>query len=121
VAGRFPLYTDADIHGTVVDALRHAGWDVVRAIDTFPERTDAPVHFEYAAGVGRVLEANDTDMKVLAETWASEGRPFPGLVWWARLHYHCISPGEFVQSFDRLAAQDAPFANYPIVVISPAR
>jgi hypothetical protein len=39
VAGRFPLYADADIHGPVVDALRDAGWDVVRAIDTFAEGT----------------------------------------------------------------------------------
>jgi hypothetical protein len=36
VAGRFPLYTDADIHGPVVDALKDHGWDVVRAIDTYP-------------------------------------------------------------------------------------
>ena len=31
MAGRFPLYTDADIHGPVVKALVSADWDVVRA------------------------------------------------------------------------------------------
>ena len=121
MAGRFPLYTDADILGTVVRALRDAGWDVVRAIDAFPERTLDSIHFEHAVRLGRVMVANDTDMKVLAETWAAQDRPFPGLVWWARAHYKRISPGEFVRNFERLAAQDDPFANYPIVVISPAR
>ena len=43
MAGRFPLYTDADIHGPVVDALIDAAWDVLRAIDALPEGTlDGP-------------------------------------------------------------------------------
>jgi len=49
VAGRFPLYTDADIHGPVVAALRRAGWDVLRAVDAFPEGTQDLLHFERAA------------------------------------------------------------------------
>jgi hypothetical protein len=31
VAARFPLYTDADVRGPLIKALKKAGWDVVRA------------------------------------------------------------------------------------------
>lgn len=54
MAGRFPLYTDADIHGPVVEALIDAGWDVLRAIDALPEGTLDGPHFERAAREGRV-------------------------------------------------------------------
>jgi len=49
LAGRFPLYTDNDVHGDLVKAFRRAGWDVVRGVDTFPENTLDPEHFEKAA------------------------------------------------------------------------
>jgi hypothetical protein len=45
VAG-FPLYTDNDVDGDLVKALRHAGWDVVRGVDTLPEDALDPKHFE---------------------------------------------------------------------------
>ena len=37
MAGRFPLYADADVRGPLIKALRNAGWDVVRAIDELIE------------------------------------------------------------------------------------
>jgi hypothetical protein len=49
VAGRFPLYTDADVHGPLIEALILRGWDVLRAVDHCPEGTEDPVHFEEAA------------------------------------------------------------------------
>lgn len=121
MAGRFPLYTDADVNGPVVDALRGHGWDVVRAIDTFPEGTDDDVHFAYAAREGRVMVGNDIDVKLLAERWHAEGRPFPGLAWWPRGHYMRMKPGDFLEAFEELAARDDPFAGYPIVHIKPKR
>jgi hypothetical protein len=33
VAGRFPLYTGADVHGPLIFALRGRAWDLIRAID----------------------------------------------------------------------------------------
>lgn len=38
MAGRFPLYTDADVNGPVVQALVDRGWDVVRAIDALAQQ-----------------------------------------------------------------------------------
>jgi hypothetical protein len=99
----------------VVKALVSAAWDVLRGIDAYPERTSDRVHFVRAAQEGRVLVSNDIDMKLLAQTWFLESRRFPGLVWWPRSHYAAMSPGDFVDAFEELAAQDDdPFA-YPIV------
>lgn len=121
MAGRFPLYTDACVDGPVVEALVHAGWNVQRAVDAFPEGTDDPAHFACAAQQSRVLVSNDIDMKLLAESWAAEGRPFPGLVWWPRRHYAILGPGDFVAAFEDLAAHDDPFAGYPIIHLKPKR
>ncbi len=49
MAGKFPLYTDADIRGSLVKGLRKHGRDVVRSVEAFPEGTDDDVHFEKAA------------------------------------------------------------------------
>ena len=60
MAGRFPLYTDADIYGPLVDGLIDRGWDVARAVKTRPEGEDDIVHFtlaaEQRAGSGRSPE-----------------------------------------------------------------
>jgi hypothetical protein len=121
VAGRFPLYTDADINGPVVQALLDHGWDVLRAIDVFPEGTDDEVHFAYAAQQSRVMVGNDIDVKLLAERWYLEQRPFRGLVWWPREHYRRLKPGDFVEAFEELACQDDPLAVYPLVHLRPRR
>jgi hypothetical protein len=119
VAGRFPLYTDADVNGPVVDALRDHGRDLVRAIDTFPEGTDDDVHFAYAAREGRVMVGNDIDVKLLAERWHAEQRAFPGLVWWPREHYLRMTPGDFLEAFEELARRESLFSPYPIVHLKP--
>ena len=121
MGGRFRLYTDACVDGPVVEALVRASWDVRRGVDAFPEGTGDPVHFERAAQEGRVLVSNDIDMKLLAESWAAQGKSFPGLVWWHRRTYQRMSPGDFVGAFDELAGRDDPFAGYPIVYIKPER
>jgi len=49
VAGRFPLYSDADVRGPVIKALKNAGWDIVRVIDVLPEGANDLPHFERAS------------------------------------------------------------------------
>lgn len=121
MAGRFPLYTDADIHGPVVDALIQRGWDVIRAVDRFLEGTDDPIHFEEAVRQRRVLVANDSHMKAIAQRWLDEGRSFPGLIWWPRKNYYRMSVSDIVRVFDELAEQEDPFGGYPIIHVKPAR
>ena len=121
MAGRFPLYSDADIQGPVVKALEKAGWDVVRAIDVFPEGTEDLPHFEHAVKLGRVLVTNDDDQKQIAIRWYVEGRAFPGVVWWPQQQYRLMRPGDVVQRFEEYAAQDDPFAFYPILHLKPPK
>ena len=37
MAGRFPLYTDENVKGQLVKALKERDWDLVRAVDVLPE------------------------------------------------------------------------------------
>lgn len=117
MAGRFPLYSDADIDGRVVSALIRAGWSVMRAVDAHPEKTPDRVHFESAAKQRRVYLANDRDIPLIAHEWLAAGRAFRGLVWWPRSHYRTMGPGDFVAEFEGLAQEDDPFQLYPILYL----
>jgi predicted nuclease of predicted toxin-antitoxin system len=115
VAGRFPLYIDADIRGPLVKALTQGGWDVLRAIDAYPERTRDSIHFERAASEGRVLVSHDIDQLKLALRWVDEGRPFRGFLTWPQLHHRRFTDTAFVAAFEKLAAEEDAFpAVYPI-------
>lgn len=122
MAGRFPLYADADIRGSLIAALKQAGWDVLRAIDVHPEGAKDPVHFEEAAKRGRVLVSHDVDQLQLALQWISAGRAFTGFLTWPQRHHRRWSDGEIVEGFEGLAVEDDPFpAAYPIRYLKPAR
>jgi len=121
VAGRFPLYTDADVRGPLIKALKKAGWDVLRAIDAFPEKTPDLTHFERAVALGRVLVTNDEDQEVTADQWYRVGRPFPGLIAWRQKVYGQMTYGEILEYFEKLARQDHPFAAYPILHVKSRR
>jgi len=103
VAGRFPLYADADVHGPLIVALHERGWDLVRAIGFYPQGTADAVHFERAAKEKRVLISNDQDMEAIANRWLADGRPFRGLILWPQEHYKRISYGELVAKIEALS------------------
>jgi hypothetical protein len=117
VAGRFPLYTDADIHGPLILALRRRGWDLVRAIDLYPPGTADVVHFECAARDSRVLVSNDADMEVIANRWLADGRPFRGLILWPQEPYKRMGYGELLSSIEALSE---PFP-HPVIHLRPPR
>ncbi len=121
MAGRFPLYTDADVRGPLIKALRSAGWDIVRAIDEMVEGTKDPPHFERAAKLGRVLVTNDAGHEARAQQWYEARRSFPGLIVWRQAVYDQMSYGQLVDAFEELAQQADPFAPYPIIRIWPKR
>ena len=66
MAGRLPLYADADVRGPFIKALKNAGWDIVRAIDELIEGTEDPPHFERAEEQVRSLVSNDADQEDIA-------------------------------------------------------
>ena len=115
MAGEFPLYTDADVHGPVIAALRARGWDLVRAIDLYPQGTQDVVHFEAAAKQNRVLVSNDQDMEAIANRWLAEGRAFRGLILWPQEHYKRMGYGELVA---RIEALSEPFP-HPVIHLKP--
>jgi hypothetical protein len=121
VAGRFPVYTDADINWPVVAALRRAGWDILRAIDEMPEGTEDLRHFERAAAGNRVLVTNDRRFQAVAHAWLAEGRRFRGMICWPRSHYRHMSPGDFVRAFEEMAQQDDLFERYHVIHLKPKR
>ena len=120
MAGRFPLYTDADVHGPLVQALVRLGWDVMRAVDAFPEGTDDDVHFAHAAQLDRVMLSNDRDVRRLAVAWLRQGRRSRGLIAWPQDHHARMTVADFIEQFDSLAAKDDPFS-YPIQFLKPKR
>jgi hypothetical protein len=115
---RFPLLTDEHISKALIKGLRDRGWDVVRAIDVFGQRTDDEILFKYAADEGRVLVTTDAPLEAIAIRWLREWRLFPGLVLWAQEHQRVMSEGDFLWDFDELADRPDALA-YPIHHVKP--
>ena len=118
MVGRFPLYTDADIHGPLVDALSRGGWDIVRAVDAFSEGTDDAIHFERAAQLGRVMVSNDRDVRRLRLLGSGKGDRF-ALVAWEQELWSQMTVGDVVERFEAWTAIENPFAGYPILYLKP--
>ena len=77
MAGPFPLLTDEHISKALIKTLRDRGWDVVRAVDVFGQRTDDQILFEYAAEKGRVLVTTDAGLEASRSAGCVNGAPFP--------------------------------------------
>jgi hypothetical protein len=119
VAGRFPLFTDAHIQQSIVEGLSRRAWDVERAIDVFPERTNDPVLLDYAAASERVFVTNDSGVIETVDDWLAQGRSIKGVVFWKLLLYYEMSAGDFIRAFEALAKEDEPF-RVPIRYIGKA-
>ena len=76
MAGRFPLLTDIHVHDALVEALRRAGWDVLRAVDLLPSNADDEALFAYAAEHDRVFVTNDRPLEAIAIRRMREGAAF---------------------------------------------
>jgi len=110
---RFPIFADNHVRQQLVDGLLLHGWEVQRAIDVFPEKTPDSALFPYAAEQGRVFVTNDEPLRVIADQWLTEGKPFKGLITWKLKLHDRLREGWFIERFERLADEDDPFF-YPI-------
>jgi len=117
VTGRFPLFTDNHVRQQIVEGLRREGWDVVRAIDVFPEATDDEILFPYAAEHGRVFVTCDKRIHAIAIDRLKAGQPFR-MVFWRLERHRKMSDGDFVRAFEEIAKTPTPFA-YAIEYIKP--
>lgn len=118
MARGFRVFTDNHVQQPLVDGLRRRGWDVVRAVDVFPERTLDDVLFAHAVKDGRVFVSNDEDLLAIVDDWLRRGSSFPGLVYWHPDDYAAMTTGEILEAFEALAGEEAPFA-YPVRRIRP--
>jgi hypothetical protein len=107
------------VNGHLVEALVTRGWDVMRAIDVYPERTPDPVVFERAALENRAFVSNDEGILKVAAQWLEESRSFR-MIFWPQEDYRAWTIGELVRAFEELAHQDDPF-RYPIYRLRPQR
>ena len=114
MAGRFPLLSDACVNDHLVRGLKDRGWDVVRAVDLYPEATKDEVLFARAAAEGRVFVTNDRPSEAVAVRWLLEGRPFRGVIAWPVAGYETRSIGDLIEEFEELARLDDPFGTYPV-------
>jgi len=117
VARGFAVLADNHLQQAVVEGLLTEGWDVIRAVDVFPEGTDDEVLFGHAVKQGRVFVTNDEDLLVIAAAWLDAGRSFPGLVYWHEDDYAAMTTGEILGSFEALSRK-LPFP-YPIHFVKP--
>jgi hypothetical protein len=109
VAGRFPLLTDENVSGPLIEGLKARGWDVVRVVDVLGERSVDPEVFAYAAGRGLALASTDRDCLVIARQWIEEARSFR-LIYWNQPHSQRVAVGILLAAFERLANKTDPFA-----------
>lgn len=112
-----PLFTDNHVRQAIVVALRDRGWQVVRAVDRFPEGTRDDVLFAHAAENDLVFVTSDPGVHTLAHAWLQQGRPFR-MVFWRFAHHSRLSDGDIVRAIVALAESQAAFT-YPIEYIKP--
>jgi hypothetical protein len=93
----------------LVDGLRSTGWDVLRVVDVFGERSVDETIFAFAAEQGRVLVSTDRDCLVIARRWLEAGRTFRLLFWQQRRDQRApVAP--FLKAFGALADNEQAFA-----------
>ena len=114
----FRILTDVHLSVAIVKALRDSGWDVVRAVDVFPQDTLDETLLDYGVKDDRVFATNDKRLLPVAYRWISEGRALRGLVYWPQEETQRLSPGVIVEAFNELASRPNPFA-YPIEFLKP--
>jgi hypothetical protein len=109
VPGRFPLITDENIAGPLVQGLRSSGWDVVRTVDVVGEHSaDEPLMI-WSVEHARVLVTSDTDCLAIAHRWLHEMRSFR-MIFWPQETYQHVRVGSFLRAFEDLARREDPFA-----------
>ncbi len=77
----------------LVDALVQRGWDVMRAIDVYPEKTPDSVDFERAANDIPDFVSNDEGILKAAAAWLEAGRSFR-MIFWPQQGYRAWTLGD---------------------------
>ena len=103
----FALLTDNHVRDSIIQALRRAGWDVMRAVDLFGEKNDDEELLAWAATNGRVLATCDKGLQRIARRWLDQGRPFRTVFWPLERHRE-MTDGDMSFSATPLQPQIGP-------------
>jgi predicted nuclease of predicted toxin-antitoxin system len=106
---RFPILSDENVAGPIVDGLRLRGWDVKTVYEVFGQHSVDETLFAHAAEQGRVLVSTDKDCLRIARRWAEELRPFR-MVYWAQLEHQRVHVAHFLDAFEALGEDQNAFA-----------
>lgn len=109
MVGRFPILTDENIDGPLIEGLRSAGWDVVTVQEIFGQRSVDEIVFAYAADHGRVLVTTDRDFLEISRHWLERLRPFR-MVFWQQGAHQKTRVSFFLAAFSALAGRENAFA-----------
>ena len=108
----YPLLTDENVDGPIIEGLRNRGWDVMHATEEFGEKTEDVPLFEYAAKLGRVMVSTDQHMLNEAYLWLEQGHAFR-LIWWLQEKTQRIRTSIVLDAFEAIATKPDAFA-FPI-------
>jgi hypothetical protein len=109
VAGRFALLTDDCVAGPIVDGLKRSGWDLVRVVDVFGQKSVDETVMAWATENGRAVVSTDRDCLAIGRRWLGDGRAFR-LVYWEQFRYQRVAAGPFLAAFEALAANESAFS-----------
>ena len=105
---RFPLLTDENVQGPLIHGLRTGGWDVLRTVDVFGERSVDDEIFSYSVEKRRALVSTDHDCLMIGSRWLKEDRSFR-LIYWHQGRHQRVRVSAFLDAFDTLAAKENSF------------
>jgi hypothetical protein len=108
VAGRFSLLTDEHWSKPHIEAVREAGWEVLRVVDVLGQETDDPDILAYCAAQSCAWLTSDERAMSHVTACLGSGKTLPGVI--VVPQRHRLSPGGLVRFLERLAAEEEPFA-----------
>lgn len=115
----FPVLTDENIDGPIVEGLRQRGWDVASTYEVFGQRSVDDTIFAYAAERSLVLVSTDKDCLRIAKRWAEQLRPFR-MVYWDQFEHQRVYVARFLAAFEALAENPEAFAAW-LEYLNPQR
>jgi hypothetical protein len=114
----FPLFTDNQVRGPLIKALRQQGRDVARAVDLFGQRNDDAELFAYAAKEGRVFLTCDEGIQAIAHDWLRQGRTDFRMIYCAMEHQQEMTIGGLLEAIEDILRKPDAFA-FPIEYVKP--